>query len=75
MWFYEKIWFEGKDTPNYFDNEIAEYIACGLEHFNEDDGTPIALKALLFNRYCDWLGGYAIEDDVAGFKEWYSKHY
>ena len=30
---------------------IDEYVAVGLRKFNQLDGTPVSLKALLFNRY------------------------
>jgi len=52
------------------DNMLNEYISKGLENYAMRDGTPIALKALLYNRYSYWTQG-----DTDGFKKWYQREY
>ena len=47
------------------------YIEFGLETFSLDDGVPLSLKAILFNRYMHWSYG----GTVAGFKTFYFEHY
>lgn len=71
FWFYEKCWCRMSDREREWNTE--EYKAYGLADFRKDDGTPISLKALLFNRYCHWCGGYG--NDAEGFKSWYIKDY
>ncbi len=75
LWFYERVWVvaESHRDENGFDT-IA-YMDYGLKDFNADDGTPITLKALFFNRYCHWSGGWGMEEDAKGFKEWYVRFY
>ena len=43
----------------------------------EDDGTPLGLKALLFNRYDHWNGfmGGSREAYAQSFKKWYLSTY
>ena len=43
------------------------YIRQGLGNFRTDDGVPISMKALLYNRFCHW--GYCETPDT--FREWY----
>ena len=74
-WNYEKIWVERKDLRDKRDRRFKQYIQDGLKDFNTEDGTPITLKALLYNRHSHWCGGYGTEKDVANFKEWYLKSY
>lgn len=50
---------------------LDEYIAARLSEFEMQDDTPIALKALLFNRYGHWLGGYGLVEDAKSFKKFY----
>lgn len=71
FWFYEKCWCGMGEQER--TEQVREYAAYGLSDFNKDDGTPISLKALLFNRYCHWCGGYG--NDAEGFKAWYIKTY
>lgn len=71
---YERIWVNMIDEdPEYLQYLINGYIHRGLELFSLDDGVPIGLKALLFNRYEHWSSGY--EDIVGGFKKWYFSEY
>ena len=72
-WFYEKLWVQSDDFRDEKGYNTTGYIDYGLKDFNVDDGVPITLKALLFNRYCHWSGGYG--NDVEGFKKWYKKYY
>jgi len=71
FWFYEKCWCRMSDRERKWNTE--EYTAHGLADFRKDDGTPISLKALFFNRYCHWCGGYG--NEAEGYKEWYIKEY
>ena len=49
---------------------LEEYIGAGLELFRADDGVPMSLKALLFNRYEHWAEG-----SPESFKAWYRREY
>ena len=75
VWFYEKVWANSETDRDEKGCNTTEYITYGMKEFNADDGVPITLKALLFNRYCHWLGGYGKESDTEGFKKWYLKLY
>jgi hypothetical protein len=71
LWFYEHFWvdeYEKENTKDWF--EANEYYANDLKDFEPFDGTPIELKALLWNRYEHWTSG-RLED----FKQWYLKYY
>jgi len=73
FWNYEKWWVESfgdKEKEEVLFDAFKRYIKLGLESFEEEDGTPMVLKALLFNRYEHWLEGGS-ED----FKEWYKRCY
>lgn len=67
FWFYEKCWCEMREQEH--TQHVREYAACGMADFQKDDGTPISLKALLFNRYCHWCSSRN------GFKRWYIDEY
>ena len=51
-------------------NMLDEYISAGLSEFEMQDDTPVALKALLYNRFCHWQMA-----DTASFKKWYRDTY
>ena len=71
--FYEKHWVETMlENPQSLDGNIREYQFFGLEDFNENDGVPIGIKAILFNRFMHWQGGYGTEES---FKDWYIRLY
>ena len=71
---YEQLWVNMIDEdPEYLNYLINGYIQRGLELFSLDDGVPIGLKALLYNRYEHWSSGY--EDTATGFKKWYFSDY
>lgn len=69
---YEFFWVE--EQLNGFEDKgrTQEYIAYGNEDFEADDGTPISLKALLWNRYYYW-GGFM--SDQEAFRNWYLTYY
>lgn len=75
FWFYEKIWTEREEARDENNDDTMDYILYGLKDFSAQDGTPITLKSMLLNRYCHWLGGWGMEDDVRGFKKWYVEEY
>lgn len=55
-----------------FHLELGEYNAYGMSDFSTDDGVPVTLKAILFNRY--YKSGY-MEVDGASFRKWYQETY
>lgn len=73
LWYYEQLWVKRDELRDEKGYNTTGYIDYGLKDINDDDGVPITLKALLFNRYCHWSGGYG--NDVEGFKKWYKKYY
>lgn len=75
FWYYEQLWVEREEFRDENNYNTQEYINFGLADFNKDDGTPLTLKAILFNRHCHWNGGYGIENDIKTFKEWYKSYY
>lgn len=79
FWFYEQCWVnftlatikdKNCEDASILHSSLKEYIAHGLADFEQFDNVPIKLKALLFNRYCHWIG-YQVDD----FKEWYDTAY
>ena len=72
FWDYERCWVEfSQHNRGYIAGIVQEYIFEGLELFNCDDGVPISLKALLFNRFQHWTGGW----DNVEFKKFYLENY
>ena len=61
------------ENPQYLKDMVEEYKFFGLENFNINDGVPIGIKAILFNRYMHWCGGYG--DDAESFRTWYVENY
>ena len=74
VWFYEKVWANSEADRGEMGYNTTEYIAYGMKEFNADDGVPITLKAMLFNRYCRGNGG-GVENEKEHFKKWYLKLY
>ena len=71
-WFYERCWVY-ENLNGYSDKiRIEEYIAYGNEDFEANDGTPIELKALLWNRYYHAGGDMS---DQNSFRKWYKEQY
>lgn len=80
LWEWENKWIEFSLTA-YNHNSlqplgtmIDEYLSCGLRTFNDDDGVPATLKALLFNRYLHHTN-YPMKEGVEPFKKFYNKTY
>jgi len=72
--FYERKWvYLIEEDPEYMEYLVTGYIQRGLELFSLDDGVPLGLKAMLFNRYEHWSSGYG--DVVDRFKNWYLSEY
>ena len=65
---YEKNWVQFHlNNDDYLLNETICYIRAGLGDFCANDGVPISMKAILFNRFCHW--GYGETPDT--FRRWY----
>ena len=65
---YEEHWVRFHfDDSDYLLNETLYYIKEGLGDFRSDDGVPISMKAILYNRFCHW--GWAETPDT--FRSWY----
>lgn len=73
--YYEQIWVENEDERADDHPRMIEYKRNVLPFYNEEDGIPLTLKALLYNRYMHWSGGYALEDEVRGFKDFLQENY
>jgi hypothetical protein len=68
------VWANSETDRDEKGCNTTEYIAYGMKEFNADDGVPITLKAMLFNRYCRGNGG-GVENEKEHFKKWYQKLY
>lgn len=71
VWGYERTWVQfvlSGDEADYLQEIVGDFVRAGLEDLNEVDDTPISLKAVLFNRYIHWGGGYS---GAKSFREWY----
>lgn len=75
LWFYESVWARETSQPNSdcYASIVDEYNFAGLTDFEQGDGVPLSLKALLFNRYCK--GCYSMLDAVEPFKKFYREYY
>jgi hypothetical protein len=75
LWFFESRWVEMYEANSeILENYIIEYTSMpGLSSFEDQDGTPTSLKALLFNRYAE--GFWSMINAVPNFMEWYVKAY
>lgn len=69
---YEEHWVKEQLNGKIDNGCIGEYVAYGNKDFDADDGTPISLKALLWNRYYHW-GGWM--PDQEAFRKWYRTYY
>lgn len=75
LWDYERIWIElSLNKDDTLGNLLDDYLRAGLSEFEMKDDTPITLKALLFDRYRHWLGGYG-KADTEAFVQWYKNEY
>ena len=65
---YEEYWVRFHfDESDYLKTETINYIKEGLGNFCADDGVPVSMKALLYNRFCHW--GWCETPDT--FRSWY----
>ena len=69
--FYERAWVLSDGVVSA--DCIAEYKNVGLESFSKNDGVPLSLKALLFNRYAHTA--WSLASAVEPFKSFYLKYY
>ena len=68
----EDVWCNFMKTNNDSLNEmLSEYLRVGLADFQQYDGTPITLKAVLYNRFRQYYEHSTIED----FKKFYIEQY
>lgn len=80
LWNYERAWAiesaeistRGK-APEAWNVMLDDFLRVGLRTFQNDDGIPVTLKALLLNRFAK--GYQSLEEAVEPFKEFYKKYY
>lgn len=72
LWNYERAWVYDMANNTSLADNIGEYIACGLTDFSDEDGVPLSLKAVLFNRFAKSF--HSMESAVVPFMAFY-KHY
>ncbi|WP_314791417.1 hypothetical protein [Tannerella forsythia] len=73
FWEYERYWVDfQQNNRELLKNEEGEYRRFVLPHFALDDGVPLSLKAILFNRFAHWHSGYG--DVIQEFKKWYANY-
>lgn len=76
FWGWEEKWVTfslsaySDEKKDLLSSMIDEYIAVELRTFSQFDGTPVSLKALLFNRYLHHNSLSMIEG-AAAFKKFY----
>lgn len=70
---YEEAWIRIQIADfEYLRSMFEEYIAYGQEFFSMNDGVPMSMKALLFNRWGHWGGNLC---DGESFQKWYNEYY
>lgn len=77
--YYEKFWIDlmlsdDAESAKLNSENIRLYLSYDLLEYSEDDGIPLTLKALLFNRHMHWSCGYGKEIDVENFKKFYEDY-
>ena len=70
FWKYEEFWCNLTENSASFSKMIDDYLRAGLRTFCEYDGTPVTLKALLYNRFCNSNEMVNADD----FKRWYKDY-
>lgn len=73
LWWCERKWLFESMKGYDFSGIIKEYNIAGLKEFHGNDGVPIELKALLFNRY--GMCSYSMEQAANSFRNFYTKYY
>ena len=72
MWAIEANWVDFMvDDREIIKIAINDYVMMGLSHFEENDGTPLSLKAFMMNRVCQ----YAENESVNHFMDYYKLDY
>lgn len=72
LWEYERTWCEMQRKRDAKMNDcLRDYNLYGLTVFEPYDGTPVSLKAFLFDRFANWIGVHNAYD----FKKWYTETY
>ena len=69
----ERDWCQLQETDqgkSELGSMLDEYMAYGLREFENMDGVPMTLKAILFNRFSHWN-----RPDTEEFKNWYLETY
>lgn len=78
MWYYESLWvkwsFGTSEERGLLRRMEESYRAQGLAASEAADGTPLALMALLFDRYMHWIGSYGEGDPADGFRSFYASY-
>jgi hypothetical protein len=71
FWECEKAWVDlSLIESDLLVENMNEYRSAGLLDFEDGDGVPVLLKALLYNRYVYWSYG-----TPNGFKDFYKEQY
>lgn len=74
FWLCEGFWYAHISKPDENDplgDMLDEYLRAGLRTYEQYDNVPITLKAVLFNRFCQ----YNDRMDIKAFKEFYADKY
>ena len=72
-WFYEQAWVYDMTNNTSLAEYIGDFIGFGLGDFSNDDGVPLSLKALLFNRYAKSC--HSMQSAVEPFMVFYKRYY
>lgn len=74
LWFYEQKWVEYHCPEHIADLQemVEDYKAYGHGQFQKEDGVPVSLKALLWNRWAKWVSS---PSDSKGWHEFYLHDY
>ena len=74
FWEYERCWVDfSLSDKDYLSHIVVEYKEKGLSEYKKNDGTPISLKAILFNRYRYWHDDYS-KNVIEDYKEWFNNY-
>lgn len=81
LWLYERAWIhdtlgvvESGEVGTITGRLLDEYTGVGLSEFENEDGIPITLKSLLFNRFSQGNMSSMV-DCVEPFKKFYKQYY
>ena len=70
IWEAEMLWVKAHENNRLsLECSLERYTMDGLIAFEMHDGVPISLKAVLYEKYCDWF------ESASGFKDWYISKY